>query len=458
MSAPVTLAPTSAAPTAPSSAAPPPADEGGFAVVLSSLAVPDPAASPHPRSAGPGGTDDSPDEGPDALNASGVNANGSAAASAIAATLTLPLTPTLISAPTPTVAAAPVVGELTAAITVASAPVTVATADPNPAEPGSRPGSVGPGAQPQDGARAGLLSPSAFGLGTLDPAATVPATLPATLPATSSAASGSRAGSALGSSSMGSASALTPDPGSPAAGVTLLDRASAALAPVVPAGSAPQPSALGESGPGEFGEGGRGEGGRGEASAGSAQFGWVAAAPVLSPSTVVSPSPAPTPPPSAAAPPDPQPELVATLSRLRARGDGSHELSVQLHPAELGAVTVSAVIGNGQLTVTLACADEAARAAVTAALPALHHQLSNAGLGGVDVRFGGPPNGRQEPPAGQPDAEPGPDGRPGRDGPPTHQPRTHQPPIHPLSTHATPTHQSHAARRSASPWALDRLL
>jgi hypothetical protein len=104
-----------------------------------------------------------------------------------------------------------------------------------------------------------------------------------------------------------------------------------------------------------------------------------------------------TPAPSGSAPVDPQPALTATLARLRSHGDGSHELSVQLHPAELGAVNVSATIRDGQLTVTVACADAAARAAVTAALPALHHQLSSAGFGGVDVHFGGPTHGHDQP-------------------------------------------------------------
>ena len=86
--------------------------------------------------------------------------------------------------------------------------------------------------------------------------------------------------------------------------------------------------------------------------------------------------------------PDPQPALTSALSRLRVGADGTQQLSVQLHPAELGAVNVTATISGGTLNVTVACADQAARAAVTAALPTLHHQLSTAGFTGVDVSFG----------------------------------------------------------------------
>ncbi len=100
----------------------------------------------------------------------------------------------------------------------------------------------------------------------------------------------------------------------------------------------------------------------------------IAAAPAPAPSSPTSPAAAPTPA---------QPHLVESLTRLRSRADGNHELSIALHPAELGAVHVRATLHNGTLTVTVACADDAARQAVTAALPDLHHALG--GLGSIDV-------------------------------------------------------------------------
>lgn len=83
-----------------------------------------------------------------------------------------------------------------------------------------------------------------------------------------------------------------------------------------------------------------------------------------------------------------QPELGAALARLRTRLDGTHELTVQLHPAELGAVNVTAVLRDGTLNVTVAVSDPAARAAVTAALPELQQQLSQAGYSGFDLSLG----------------------------------------------------------------------
>src|SRR5690606_12011086 len=39
-----------------------------------------------------------------------------------------------------------------------------------------------------------------------------------------------------------------------------------------------------------------------------------------------------------------QPELSQALMQLRSRGEGVHQLTIQLHPAELGVVNVTAVL------------------------------------------------------------------------------------------------------------------
>jgi flagellar hook-length control protein FliK len=108
--------------------------------------------------------------------------------------------------------------------------------------------------------------------------------------------------------------------------------------------------------------------------------------------------------PSSAAP-DAQPTLSASLGRLRHRGDGTTELTVALHPAELGSVGITATVRDGLLTVTVACADRAAHDAVAAALPTLRHDLAAAGFTGVDVAFGdrGPqPDPQHNPEPGDP--------------------------------------------------------
>jgi flagellar hook-length control protein FliK len=80
-----------------------------------------------------------------------------------------------------------------------------------------------------------------------------------------------------------------------------------------------------------------------------------------------------------------QPALGAAVGALRSRSDGSHELTLALHPADLGAVRVHARLHDGTLDVTLSCADESVREAVTAALPALHQQLSELGAGTIAI-------------------------------------------------------------------------
>jgi flagellar hook-length control protein FliK len=91
-----------------------------------------------------------------------------------------------------------------------------------------------------------------------------------------------------------------------------------------------------------------------------------------------------------------QPELAAAFGRLRSGPNGTAEITVALHPAELGAVQVRARLHNGTLDVTVACADDAALTAVTAALPSLHAHL--AALGSVDVRLGDATSGQGRPP------------------------------------------------------------
>jgi flagellar hook-length control protein FliK len=108
----------------------------------------------------------------------------------------------------------------------------------------------------------------------------------------------------------------------------------------------------------------------------------------------------------------PQPQLAEALVHLRNRGGGTHELTVQLHPAELGAVHVRAVLTGDSLTVTVACADPAARHAVTAALPQLHQHLSESGYGGLDLNLsGGQPDDPRQGASGQGPSGQGPSGQ-----------------------------------------------
>jgi hypothetical protein len=107
------------------------------------------------------------------------------------------------------------------------------------------------------------------------------------------------------------------------------------------------------------------------------------------------PPPAPSQPPSQ---PLSQPDLAGTLAQLRAATDGTYQMRVAVHPAELGGVNVTAIVHHGMLTVTLS-PDQTAHHAISQALPQLRAHLADQGFVGVDVGLGSPPQGGNQ--AGQ---------------------------------------------------------
>ncbi|MGN6598076.1 MAG: flagellar hook-length control protein FliK [Actinomycetes bacterium] len=70
-------------------------------------------------------------------------------------------------------------------------------------------------------------------------------------------------------------------------------------------------------------------------------------------------------------------QLVSALAPLRQQGDGVHRITVQLHPAELGAVQIRVELHGDVLRVHLAGASEATRDVLRAALPDLRQELSS---------------------------------------------------------------------------------
>jgi flagellar hook-length control protein FliK len=122
-------------------------------------------------------------------------------------------------------------------------------------------------------------------------------------------------------------------------------------------------------------------------------------------------------------------QIAAPVLPLRAAGDGIHRLTVHLHPADLGPVSVVAEIRGGDIHLHLAGATEAGREALRAALPELRRELQQAGFRdasldvGLDLQqqpaqdqparhqAGDQPDHRPAPAnaASAPDREPGPD-------------------------------------------------
>ena len=107
-------------------------------------------------------------------------------------------------------------------------------------------------------------------------------------------------------------------------------------------------------------------------------------------------------------------QVFAALVPIRGGKSGEHQLTVQLHPAELGPVSIVARFENGELSVTLASGSDAAREALQSAMPQLRNDLQQAGFAGVALALdaGGDPGraGRQPAfqPAGLPTPQPDP--------------------------------------------------
>ena len=70
---------------------------------------------------------------------------------------------------------------------------------------------------------------------------------------------------------------------------------------------------------------------------------------------------------------------------LRAGGDGSHQLIVALHPAELGPVNVHVRIVGDLMTIQLASTSETAHDTLRDALPQLRSELQSAGLSSASL-------------------------------------------------------------------------
>lgn len=81
-------------------------------------------------------------------------------------------------------------------------------------------------------------------------------------------------------------------------------------------------------------------------------------------------------------------QVAGTLLELRARGDGTHRVLLELHPADLGQVTVAVRMHAGAVSIDLASANPDARHSLAKALPQLRAELADAGLGSASVTIG----------------------------------------------------------------------
>lgn len=99
--------------------------------------------------------------------------------------------------------------------------------------------------------------------------------------------------------------------------------------------------------------------------------------------TTLAPQPATPSAPQAAVPQ----QIVQVLAPLRSAGDGNYTLSLQLHPADLGPVTVHVAVNDGVMSVQLVPDQSHGRDAITGSLSDLRNQLQAGGIrvGDIDV-------------------------------------------------------------------------
>lgn len=84
-----------------------------------------------------------------------------------------------------------------------------------------------------------------------------------------------------------------------------------------------------------------------------------------------------------------QPDIAGILAQLRGASDGSYQLRARVHPAELGAVAISATVHHGALSVVLT-PDQTAQQAISQSLTQLRQHLADQGFTGVNVGLGSP--------------------------------------------------------------------
>ena len=90
-------------------------------------------------------------------------------------------------------------------------------------------------------------------------------------------------------------------------------------------------------------------------------------------------------------PPAVHDQIVSAVVPLHGRGDGRHEVTLELRPDELGAIRVEVSVEHQTVHLTLHAADPATGRLLSAALPELRSALTDAGLtaGHVGVGPGG---------------------------------------------------------------------
>ena len=86
--------------------------------------------------------------------------------------------------------------------------------------------------------------------------------------------------------------------------------------------------------------------------------------------------------------PPPAQQIAEALRDVRRMSDGSHRLSLQLHPEELGAVQLEVAVRDGQLHLRAVAETDSTRRLLAASIPELREQLTDAGVAAGSLEVG----------------------------------------------------------------------
>jgi len=86
-------------------------------------------------------------------------------------------------------------------------------------------------------------------------------------------------------------------------------------------------------------------------------------------------------------------QILSILSPVLNRPNGTHQISIEMHPADLGTIQATVTVQSGHVTVELHADHPGARQALGTALPDLRQQLGSGGRH-ADVFLAGSPRGR----------------------------------------------------------------
>jgi flagellar hook-length control protein FliK len=112
------------------------------------------------------------------------------------------------------------------------------------------------------------------------------------------------------------------------------------------------------------------------------------AMPLVAPAPAEAPAPVDAPAATPTAPPSVSEQIVSAVVPLHGRGDGRHEVTLELRPEHLGTIRVEVSVEHQTVNLTLHAADPVTSRLLSVALPDLRAALGDAGLTAGQIGVG----------------------------------------------------------------------